>query len=156
MIFLLQCFQFYLLENLYCIHLWLLLLQNITIPYENHSKGSQTTVWGKAWFYENVQKYHTSHMISNFMINDFNSNNNGGLTEKTIFGPDNKEYDNIVSKEQWIENVKDIMDLARVNNIQPIYIGASLTNAHKLDDVDHFFVTEWHIALLDSIDTLSL
>ena len=126
----------------------------ITIPYENHSKGSQTTVWGKAWFYENVQKYHTSHMISNFMINDFNSGN-GGLTEGTIFGPDNKEYDNIVSKEQWIENVKDIMDLARVNNIQPIYIGASLTNVYELDGVMHS-VTGWYIALLDSIGTLSL
>ena len=50
--------------------------------------------------------------------------------------------------------MKYIIDAAIVNNIQPIYIGASLTNAHKLDDVDHF-VTEWHIALLDSIGTLS-
>ena len=121
----------------------------ITIPYENHSKGSQTTVWGKAWFYENVQKYHTSHMISDFMINDFNSEN-GGLAESTISGPDGKEYTNIVSKEQWIENVKDIMNMAIVNNIQPIYIGASLTNTYALGGVMRS-VTEWHIALLDSI-----
>lgn len=125
----------------------------ITIPYENHSKGSKITVWGKTWFYENVQKYHTSHMISNFMINNFNSEN-GGLSEGTIFGLDNKEYDNIVSKEQWIENVKDIMDIARVNNIQPIYIGALLTNVYELDGMMHS-VTGWHIALLDSLGTLS-
>lgn len=124
----------------------------ITVPYENHSKGSQTTVWGKAWFYENVFKYHPSHMLTDFFINDFNSQG-GGLGEATIFGPDNMEYINVVSVDEYIQNVQDLIDMAIVNKIQPIFVGTALYNGYKFNGVDteNRYMTVWYMRLIEKL-----
>ena len=124
----------------------------VTVPYENHSKGSQTTVWGKAWFYENVLKYHPSHMLIDFFINDFNSQG-GGLAEATIFGPDNTEYINVVSVDEYMQNIQDIIDMAIVNKIQPIFIGTALHNGYTFEGVDTEprYMQVWYMRLIDEI-----
>ena len=128
----------------------------ISVPYENHSKGSQTTVWGKAWFYENVLKYHPSHMLIDFFINDFNSEG-GGLSEATILGPDNTEYVNVVSVDEYIQNVKDLMNMAIVNGIQPIFIGNALHNAYSFEGVDTEprSMNVWYMKLVDEMRNLN-
>ena len=122
----------------------------ITVPYENHSKGSQTTVWGKAWFYENVLKYHPSHMLIDFFINDFNSED--GLSETTIQGPDGKEYVNKVSLTEYAQNVQDLVDMAIVNGIQPIFVGSPLkVGITYAVDTEPRYTSVWHMNTVDNL-----
>ena len=91
----------------------------VSVPYENHSLGSQTSAWGKAWFYENVLQYRPAICITDFVINDQNSVTSG-FTPTVIEGPDGKEYDNIVDVADYCENYRSIIDSAIYNGIQPI------------------------------------
>ena len=91
----------------------------VTVPFTNHSLGSQTSAWGMAWFYENVWKYNPSICIQDFGINDTNSIPRS--LPETIEGPDGKTYNNRLTAEQYCENMIRISKLAEHNNIQPIF-----------------------------------
>lgn len=111
----------------------------VSVPYENHSKGSQTSAWGKAWFYENVKRYNPSHMITDFAINDHNSGSTSGFP-KTVAGPDGTEYKNILTAEEYKANMLDLAQMALVNNIQPIIFGGCMGGV---------YITEWYLRLTD-------
>ena len=124
-------------------------LQNVqsgvTTRYENHSLGSQTSAWGKAWFYENVEKYRPQVMLVDFLINDTNSTSTTGWPE-TVAGPDGTPYDNIISNDEYVTNMNDLFDMAIANGIQPIMFGYALQGQG--------YVTKW-MALLDSATNLN-
>ena len=96
----------------------------VTVPYENHSLGNQTSAWGKAWWYENVWKYHPSIAVTDFVVNDGNSESSASIPA-TIEGPDGKTYNNHLTTAQYAENQKCIIDEALNNGIQPIIMRAS-------------------------------
>jgi|GEM_PF-6433533 len=93
----------------------------VTVPYTNHSKGDQTSAWGKAWFYENVWKYHPAIGIFDFVINDFNSVGISGIPA-TIEGPDGTEYNNKITSANYAENMTTLEKMVCSNNIQPIFM----------------------------------
>lgn len=95
----------------------------VTVPYENHSKGGQTSAWGKAWFYKHVKDYNPSHMITNFGVND--SNSIPSSLPATVAGPDGTLYNNRLTFAQYRQNLNDIFNMAIINGIQPIFIGGS-------------------------------
>lgn len=89
----------------------------VTVPYTNHSLGGQTSAWGKAWFYENVQKYNPVIGIVDFGINDANSAETTGFDE-TVAGPDGTLYNNIINTDEYAQNMQIIADEAKANGIQ--------------------------------------
>ena len=117
----------------------------VTTRYENHSRGSQTSAWGKAWFYENVEKYRPQIMLVDFLVNDTNSTTTSGFPA-TVEGPDGTLYDNIISVDEYVANMNDLFDMAIANGIQPIMFGYALQGPG--------YVTRW-MALLDSARNLS-
>lgn len=72
---------------------------DISVPYENHSLGSQTSQWGIDNFYQNVETYHPQTMLIDFGINDANL----GLTEV-----------------KYKKNMLKLCYMAIANGIQPI------------------------------------
>jgi hypothetical protein len=92
----------------------------VTVPFTNHSKGSQTSAWGMSWFYENVWKYNPSISIHDFGINDANSI--PGSLPATVEGPDGKEYNNRLTSAQYCDNMTLLSKLAISNGIQPIFM----------------------------------
>ena len=117
----------------------------VTTRYENHSLGSQTSAWGKAWFYENVEKYRPQVMLVDFLINDTNSTSTSGFPA-TVEGPDGTLYDNILTTDEYVANMHDLFDMAIANGIQPIMFGYALQGPN--------YVTRW-MALLDSARNLN-
>lgn len=95
----------------------------VTVPYENHSKGDQTTAWGMSWWFENILKYNPSIAITDFVINDTNSVNSASIPA-TIEGPDETEYDNKITDAEYLANQKVIIANALNNGIQPILMRA--------------------------------
>ena len=93
----------------------------VTVDYTNYSKGSQTSAWALAWFYENVIKYHPAISIHDFVINDTNSKNSS-LVPDTVAGPDGNAYNNKLTSAQYCENMKLLAQLAISNGIQPIFM----------------------------------
>lgn len=91
----------------------------VTVPYSNTSKGSQTSAWGKSWWYENVKTKNPSIMITDFAINDGNSTTSEGFPT-TVTGSDGLEYNNLITEDLYIKNMNDIFTMCKVNNIQPI------------------------------------
>ena len=110
----------------------------VTVPFENHSLGSQTSAWGKAWFYENLQKYHPAIGIVDFGINDVNSIPYS--LPETVLGPDGKSYNNRIDLTEYISNMQTIADEASNNGIQLICTSCPLTAAGN-----------WYYALADNI-----
>ena len=91
----------------------------VTVPFTNHSLGSQTTAWGLSWWYENVWKYNPAICITDFVINDTNSTGSASIPD-TIEGPDGKEYNNKITSSMYIENIRKMIEVAVKNGIQPI------------------------------------
>lgn len=115
----------------------------VYVPWENHSKGSQTSAWGKGWFYENVLKYHPQYMIIDFLINDGNSTVTSGFPA-TVEGSDGTVYNNLISKNEYITNMIDLCKMAIANGIQPIVFGCCLH-----DGID------WYHALIDAQENVT-
>lgn len=115
----------------------------VYVPWENHSKGSQTSAWGKGWFYENVLKYHPQYMIIDFLINDENSTVTSGFPA-TVEGSDGTAYNNLISKDEYITNMIDLCKMAITNGIQPIVFGCCLH-----DGID------WYHALVDAQENVT-
>lgn len=115
----------------------------VYVPWENHSKGSQTSAWGKGWFYENVLKYHPQYMIIDFLINDGNSTVTSGFPA-TVEGSDGTVYNNLISKDEYITNMIDLCKMAIANGIQPIVFGCCLH-----DGID------WYHALVDAQENVT-
>lgn len=97
-------------------------LSGVFVPITNNSKGSQTSVWGRAYFYEKVQKTNPTVMITDFGINDANSIPYSQLPE-TITGPDGSVYDNNLTSDIYAQSMVDLINMAIANNIQPIVFG---------------------------------
>lgn len=93
----------------------------VTTMYENHSKNGQTSAWGKAWWFENVKKYNPTVGIYDFLINDTHSTKSTGF-QATVAGPDGTEYNNLINREQYAENMTDIANLSIAHGIQPIFM----------------------------------
>lgn len=110
----------------------------VYIPWENHSRGSQTSAWGKGWFYENVARYNPAYMIIDFCINDNNSTKTAGFPE-TVTGSDGTVYNNIITKEIYISNMTDLCKMAIANGIRPVIFGCCLHSN-----------IEWYHALVDA------
>ncbi len=91
----------------------------VTVPYSNTSKGSQTSAWGKSWWYENVKSKNPSIMITDFAINDGNSTSTDNFPA-TVTGSDGLEYNNLITEDLYIKNMNDIFTMCKVNGIQPI------------------------------------
>lgn len=115
----------------------------VYVPWENHSEGSQTSAWGKGWFYENVLKYHPQYMIIDFLINDGNSTVTSGFSA-TVEGSDGTVYNNLISKNEYITNMIDLCKMAIANGIQPIVFGCCLH-----DGID------WYHALIDAQENVT-
>ena len=115
----------------------------VYVPWENHSKGSQTSAWGKGWFYENVLKYHPQYMIIDFLINDGNSTVTSGFPA-TVEGSDGTVYNNLISRNEYITNMIDLCNMAIANGIQPIVFGCCLH-----DGID------WYHALIDAQENVT-
>lgn len=98
---------------------------NIYVPLENHSLGSQTSAWGCGWFYENVWKYHPDTMLVDFSVNDRNSVTTTGFPT-TVVGSDGTVYNNIITQSDYIRNMSDLCNMAISNGIQPIVFGSYL------------------------------
>jgi hypothetical protein len=97
----------------------------LTIPYYNTSKGSQTSAWGRSWWYEHVYSKRPNIMITDFGINDCNSRSTD-LIPSTVKGSDGLEYNNKITKEIYKENMNAIYQLCINNNIQPIHFGGTM------------------------------
>lgn len=91
----------------------------VVVAYENHSKGDQTTAWGTSWWYENVLKYHPTMCITDFLINDHNSEGSQSIPS-TIEGPDGTEYNNKISSSDYVTNTSRLISYAINNKIQPL------------------------------------
>ena len=115
----------------------------VYVPWENHSKGSQTSAWGKGWFYENVLKYHPQYMIIDFLINDGNSTVTSGFPA-TVEGSDGTVYNNLISKDEYITNMIDLCKMAIANGIQPIVFGCCLHGG-----------IDWYHALVDAQENVT-
>lgn len=115
----------------------------VYVHWENHSKGSQTSAWGKGWFYENVLKYHPQYMIIDFLINDSNSTVTSGFPA-TVEGSDGTVYNNLISKDEYITNMIDLCKMAIANGIQPIVFGCCLHG-----EID------WYHALVDAQENVT-
>ena len=111
----------------------------VTVPYNNHSDGGRTSAWGKAWFYENLQKYNPAIGIVNFGINDANSMGAASIPS-TVDGPDGTSYDNKLDKNEYAANMQIIADEAKSNGIQMIMT----SNPRPLPG-------EWYYALADNV-----
>lgn len=96
----------------------------LTIPYYNTSKGSQTSAWGRSWWFENVLSNRPNIMITDFGINDCNSIPYN--LPETVTGSDGVEYNNRITKELYKENLNDIFTMCLYNNIQPIMFGGTM------------------------------
>lgn len=116
----------------------------VTVPFTNHSLGSQTTAWGMSWFYENIWKYNPSVCVTDFLINDGNSLTQPSIPA-TIEGPDGTVYNNKITESDYVANQSRIASSAISNNIQPILTGAC---RHGYTSDIGFF-----LALLDGIAT---
>ncbi len=97
----------------------------LTIPYYNTSKGSQTSAWGRSWWYEHVFSKRPNIMITDFGINDCNSTNTD-LAPDTVKGSDGLDYNNKITKDIYKQNLNDIFTLCINNNIQPIMFGGTM------------------------------
>lgn len=112
----------------------------VTAPWENHSLGGATSAWGRAWFYENVVKFHPTHVLLDFIINDSNSRSASGFAQ-TVEGPDGVEYDNIMNTvDEYIDNMLAIIKMAMSYGIQPIICLAPYSDNEK---------PEWSYRLID-------
>lgn len=96
----------------------------LTIPYYNTSKGSQTSAWGRSWWYEHVFSKRPNIMITDFGINDCNSIDYN--LPNTVKGSDGLEYNNKITKEIYKQNLNDIFTMCINNNIQPIMFGGTM------------------------------
>lgn len=97
-----------------------------TIPYFNGSKSNQTSAWGKSWFFNKVWQNHPSIMITDFGINDIISAPGTSSLPSEIEGADGQMYDNIISQDDYIENMSVISESAINNNISPVFVGVGL------------------------------
>ena len=113
----------------------------MTAPWENHSQGGATSAWGRAWFYENVYRFHPTHVLINFNINDSNSMDYGSIAA-TVAGPDGTEYNNKLSVEQYIDNMLAIIKMAMVCGIQPIICLAPYAD-NKYSDWGYRLIDAW-------------
>lgn len=93
-------------------------LSGVYVPISNHSAGSKTSMWGRAWFYEYVAKEHPAVMITDFCINESTSTWAGSDTET---GPDGTVYDDVFTgRTEYGESMVKLIEMALANNIQPI------------------------------------
>lgn len=105
----------------------------VTAPWENHSLGGATSAWGRAWFYENVVKYHPTHVLIDFIINDSNSRGAPNFAQ-TVAGPDGTEYDNVMDTvDAYIANMIAIIRMSIAAGIQPIICLAPYAENEKPD-----------------------
>lgn len=108
----------------------------LTIPYYNTSKGSQTSAWGRSWWYEHVYTKRPNIMITDFGINDCNSIESH--LPSTVTGSDGIEYNNQITKEIYKKNMNDIFTMCINNNIQPIMFGGTMGS---------YSLGEWYLYL---------
>ena len=109
----------------------------LTIPYYNTSKGSQTSAWGRSWWYEHVYSKRPNIMITDFGINDCNSTGTD-LIPATVQGSDGLEYNNKITKAIYKENMNAIYQLCINNSIQPIHFGGTMGS---------YTLGEWYLYL---------
>lgn len=104
-----------------------------TVNFTNHSLGSQTSAWGKAYWYQNIKAYNPAIAITDFQINDKNSVGSSSVPD-TITGPDGKSYVNKITKSIFSENTQKMIAYAVNNKIQPLVMRNTQINYFSFVD----------------------
>ena len=96
-----------------------------TIEVLNDSVGGMTSKWGIAWFEEYVIKNRPTHVIIEFFTNDLNSVFNS--LPYNYLAPDGQTYSGkIASREEWLNNIKQMANISKRYGIQPIIVAPAL------------------------------
>ncbi|AYW44454.1 BppU family phage baseplate upper protein [Tetragenococcus koreensis] len=96
-----------------------------TVEVFNDSVGGMTSKWGIAWFEEYVIKNKPTHVIIEFFTNDLNSV--GNSHPYNYVAPDGQTYSGeITSREEWLNNIKQMADISKRYGIQPIIVAPAL------------------------------
>lgn len=96
-----------------------------TVEVLNDSVGGMTSKWGIAWFEEYVIKNKPTHVIIEFFTNDLNSV--GNSHPYNYVAPDGQTYSGeIASREEWLNNIKQMANISKRHGIQPIIVAPAL------------------------------
>ena len=96
-----------------------------TVEVFNDSVGGMTSKWGMAWFEEYVIKNRPTHVIIEFFTNDLNSISNS--LPYDYVAPDGQTYSGeIASREEWLNNIKQLANISKRYGIQPIIVAPAL------------------------------
>lgn len=90
------------------------------IPINNKSRRNMTSQWGRLWFYNYVQSYNPIIMLTDFGINDYNSQN---TTFPDEVAPDNTTWPVHFTKSTYAESMSKLITMATKNNITPVVVG---------------------------------
>lgn len=103
--------------------LWQQVNPNATVI--NRSQGGMTTKYARVWFDEYVLKEKPDILILEYFTNDINTivNNKLGLD---FNAPDGKSYRTTVTEQEYLENIRYMVNKCIQNNIQPVVILPSI------------------------------
>ena len=89
------------------------------VPINNKSSRNKTSQWGRLWFYDNVQEYNATIMLTDFGVNDYNSSN---TTFQPEIAPDGSSWSVHFTKDTYADSMKKLIEMAVKNNVQPIIL----------------------------------
>lgn len=109
-----------------------LLLNDMGIKpvYYNRSIGGMTSRYGKHWFYKTVLEKHPSYVLLNYGINDYHHSVTDAKSIGNWFNFNDpygneivmNDLNNLITAEEFGENMKSIFKMATTNGITPIYV----------------------------------
>ena len=92
-------------------------------PVFNTSRGDMTSRWGKAWFGVAVREKMPNIVLTDFGINDYHTSTGGTWYNiQDPYGNMIVMENNPLTQEEYANNMKAILDMAIMSDIQPVFI----------------------------------